>query len=145
IGAVRVVETQESGNPHLHVLLLGQINFIPAEWLRELWEKHYGLGTFVNVKQIENTKGAIRYLLKYLVKNLMRDPYDSIQINQTQALLWADNRRQYAVSKALLYLITKGLTQTAKNSEWICLGAFYFTYIQDLTIWQFLDMVKRRT
>jgi len=37
-GYVRVVEFQENGNPHIHVLLFG-VDFIPVEWMRELWEK----------------------------------------------------------------------------------------------------------
>ncbi|MDT7906377.1 MAG: protein rep [Sulfolobales archaeon] len=43
IGYVRVVEFQKSGNPHLHIMLFG-VDFVPVEWIRELWENHYGFG-----------------------------------------------------------------------------------------------------
>jgi len=58
IGYVRVVEFQKSGNPHLHIMLFG-VDFVPVEWIRELWENHYGLGTQINVKRITNDKGLL--------------------------------------------------------------------------------------
>jgi len=107
VGCARVVELQESGNPHLHIMLFG-VNFIPVEWIQELWEEHYKLGTQINVKRITNEKGAIRYLLKYLLKSFRGNDIETeIKVFRQKALLWAVNSRGWAVSKALVSLILK--------------------------------------
>jgi len=123
-GYARVVETQESGNPHLHVLVYG-VNFIAIEWIRKLWEERYRLGEQINVKKIENDKGAIRYLLKYLLKAFAGSTEDEVQkAFRQKALLWAVNSRGWAVSGNLVCLISNRPIQTGLGSGWIFLGAF---------------------
>jgi len=120
----RVVEFQESGNPHLHVLVFG-VNFIAIEWIRKLWEERYRLGEQINVKKIENEKGAIRYLLKYLLKAFAGNTDDTIaKANRQKALLWALNSRGWAVSGSLISLISNRPIQTNGDSGWLFLGAF---------------------
>jgi len=105
IGYARVVEFQESGNPHLHIMLFG-VDFVPVEWIRELWENHYGLGTQINVKRITNDKGAIRYLLKYLLKSFTGNDIETEnKALKQKALLWAVNSKGWAVSKSLISLM----------------------------------------
>jgi len=142
-GYARVVETQESGNPHLHVLIYG-VNFIAIEWIRKLWEEKYQLGTQINVKKIENDKGAIRYLLKYLLKAFAGSTEDTIAKAFSQkALLWAVNSRGWAVSGNLISLISQRLIQTNPDSGWLFLGAFpieceKFSYFEFL-VWVGFD------
>ena len=143
IGYARVVELQESGNPHLHVLIFGA-DFIAIEWIRKLWEEKYGLGTQINVKKIENEKGAIRYLLKYLLKAFAGNTEDTVQkAFRQKALLWAVNSRGWAVSAALVSLISKRPIQTNPLSGWVFLGAFpieceRFSYFEFL-VWAGFD------
>ena len=142
-GYARVVETQESGNPHLHVLIYG-VNFIAIEWIRKLWEEKYQLGTQINVKKIENDKGAIRYLLKYLLKAFAGNTEDTVQkAFRQKALLWAVNSRGWAVSASLISLISNRPIQTNPLSGWVFLGAFpieceRFSYFEFL-VWVGFD------
>jgi hypothetical protein len=123
-GYVRVVEFQESGNPHLHVLLFG-VDFVPVEWIRELWEERYQLGTQINVKRIDNQKGAIRYIMKYLLKAFKGESSEEVEkANMQKALLWALNSRGWAVSKSLISLISNRLTQTKSSGFWVYLGVY---------------------
>jgi hypothetical protein len=123
-GNVRVIEFQANGNPHVHMLIFG-VDFIPVEWLRELWEDKYQLGTQINVKRIDNPKGAIRYLLKYLLKTFSGESSEEVKkAFRQKALLWALNSRGWAVSKSLFSLISERLTQTNGVSNWVFLGAF---------------------
>jgi hypothetical protein len=123
-GYARVVELQESGNPHLHVLIFGA-DFIAIEWIRKLWEEHYQLGQQINVKKIENDRGAIRYLLKYLLKAFTGKTADEIDRAFIQkAMLWAVNSRGWAVSGSLISLISYRLIQTGGVSDWVFVGAF---------------------
>ena len=142
-GYARVTELQESGNPHLHVLIFG-VDFIAIEWIRKLWEEHYQLGEQINVKKIENDKGAIRYLLKYLLKAFSGNTDDTIEKAFSQkALLWAVNSRGWAVSGSLISLISQRLIQTDSGSGWVFVGAFpiecqKFSYFEFL-VWVGLD------
>jgi hypothetical protein len=36
VGYARVVEFQEAGNPHIRAMIFGDIDFIPADWIRGL-------------------------------------------------------------------------------------------------------------
>jgi hypothetical protein len=120
----RVVEFQESGNPHLHTLVFN-VNFIAIEWIRKLWEEKYQLGTQINVKKIENEKGAIRYLLKYLLKAFVgKTEEESVKAFRQKALLWALNSRGWSVSGSLISLISQRLIQTSGDAGWVFLGAF---------------------
>ena len=143
-GYAKVVELQESGNPHLHVLIFG-VDFVPIEWIRQLWEEEYQLGTQINVKKIVNDKGAIRYLLKYLLKVFSGNGEEGEDKAFLQkALLWAVNSRGWSVSQSLISLIFRGrikfglshifLGKTAetgqsrgdRSSEW----SFHLFYIE---------------
>ena len=123
-GYARVVELQESGNPHLHVLIFGA-DFIAIEWIRKLWEEKYQLGVQIKVKEIQNDKGAIRYLLKYLLKAFAGKTLDEKDRAFGQkALLWAVNSRGWAVSGSLISLISERLIQTNPLSGWVFVGAY---------------------
>ena len=143
IGYARVVELQESGNPHLHVLIFGA-DFVSIEWIRKLWEERYRLGEQINIKKIENDKGAIRYLLKYLLKAFAGNTEDGVQkAFRQKALLWAVNSRGWSVSGSLISLISNRPIQTSGDSGWLFLGAFpaecvKFSYFEFL-VWVGFD------
>jgi hypothetical protein len=105
-GYVRVIENQKSGNPHLHVMCFG-VPYIAVDWIKELWDEHYNAGSIVNIKEIEDCQGAVRYLLKYFTKSFSQaDDSESTTASNIQALLWATGRRQWSVSRSLISLTT---------------------------------------
>lgn len=71
----RVVEPQRDGTPHFHILLVGK-NVIPKKILdtiRHFWSTVYLMG-FVKIrwKPFENRIHAIRYMLKYITKDIKK-------------------------------------------------------------------------
>ena len=68
---IRVVEPQQDGFPHFHVVLVGK-SISKKEILKDienLWRNKYGMG-FVRLNVItESLEHAIRYITKYLSKN----------------------------------------------------------------------------
>lgn len=113
-----VPEFQKSGNPHLHVILAG-CRWIDVDWLRQLWESRYGVGTFVNVERIRNNrKKVINYVLKYLFKGA-DDP-------RHLALLWALNARAFNCSRSIFNSYKTNCDKKGVRSEcqWSFIGVF---------------------
>jgi len=68
---LRVVETHKDGWPHFHVLLVGNAiagREVHAE-ISRLWRDVYGLG-FIKLNEVKNFEHAVRYITKYLTKDL---------------------------------------------------------------------------
>jgi hypothetical protein len=63
---IRVLEFQQNGNPHFHLLI---DRYISWAWLQEAWQA-VGGGLFVNVKFVDVHRIS-RYLSKYLTKELL--------------------------------------------------------------------------
>lgn len=63
---IRVLEFQQNGNPHFHILI---DHFIEWNWIRAAWQA-VGGGRFVNVKFVDVHRVS-RYLSKYLTKELL--------------------------------------------------------------------------
>lgn len=71
---IAVLELQESGNPHLHVLVNG---WFPVRLMRSRWIR-YGGGHNVQVNGITGgAEGVARYVSKYLAKSTPIDPEDA--------------------------------------------------------------------
>jgi len=139
-GYARVVEFQENGNPHLHILIFG-VDFIPEEWIRKLWEEKYQLGTQLKIKRIDNQKGAIRYLIKYLLKAFSgKNSEEAKKADKQKALLWALNSRGWAVSRSLVSLISDRPIQTKSSGFWVYLGA-YPVEVVGLSYFEFLAFI----
>lgn len=119
---IAVIEFQKSGNPHLHILI-GSDVWIDVNWLRNLWENKYKIGTFVNVKFIDkgrvnkvkvdnkSGKSVWDYILKYTVKAISQ-ACEYVQGNSSYeksfshlAYLWALGRRGFRMSRDLVSLI----------------------------------------
>jgi hypothetical protein len=67
LGFIAILELQESGAPHLHVLV---DEFIPHAWISETWER-LGGGKIVDIRRVKNLDGMAWYLGKYLSKDGM--------------------------------------------------------------------------
>jgi hypothetical protein len=63
---IRVLEFQQSGNPHFHLLI---DRFIVQSWLQEAWQA-VGGGRFVRLQWVDIHRVA-RYVSKYLTKELL--------------------------------------------------------------------------
>lgn len=120
-----VLEFQQSGNPHLHVILEG-CRWIDVDWLRQLWESCYGVGTFVNVESVRNNrKKVINYLLKYLFK--AKDNPRHL------ALLWALNARAYNRSHSIFNSSKSNCDKTGDltGCEWFLVGVYPLDVCKD--------------
>ena len=63
---VWVREEQDSGNPHLHVIVS---RYLPWQWVQSAWDR-IGAGSVVDIRKV-NTRKAGHYLAKYLAKDAM--------------------------------------------------------------------------
>lgn len=129
---IRSVEFQESGNPHLHVILLGA-KWVDLIWLRDKWENRYGLGTFVRSEKISNNhRKVIRYITAYLMgykgrELVNRDQFDTSRFVHL-ALLWSTDKRAYAMSHSIF-----NVSKTNSNIRvvlWEYLGVFPLSLCQ---------------
>mgnify|MGYP001626382602 CR=1 FL=1 len=111
-GYIAVLEFQKNGAPHLHVLLNG-IVYVNADWLRNLWNKVYSVGIFVNLKPLFRANYAINYMIKYLTKSL----------NHDRILAWALNARFWSCALSLIHDLDQVRQKIPKpKSGWIYLG-----------------------
>lgn len=62
-----VREEQDSGLPHLHILVS---RYLPQDWLSRRWEE-LGGGEVVDIRQIERVEKAAHYIGKYLTKSAL--------------------------------------------------------------------------
>lgn len=117
-----VLEFQQSGNPHLHIVLEG-CRWVDVEWLRNLWESRYGVGTFVNVERIRgNRKKVVNYVLKYLFKAKDNERHLS--------LLWALNARAFTCSRSIFNNSKTNCDKSGGPSE--CQWSFVGVYPLDI-------------
>jgi len=146
---IQVVEFQQNGSPHLHILIKGDM-WIDVVWLRNLWEKKYGLGTMVRVEFIPRdcSYRAVAYLSKYLKKSLefanqfanlncggdcdfekSSSPFPSTgggvpQWTGTAVICWALGVRSFSVGGILDKYMTNSYQKRA--GEWIFMGCHTF-------------------
>lgn len=119
-----VVEFQNNGMPHYHIMFFG------AKWadvprIRDEYEAHMGKGTFFHVRYVEpewhedkdgklRKTTAIHYMLKYMWKSAGNFTH--------KTLLWALGIRAYNTSRGLLaFIFNKRLNNS--NAKWVYLGA----------------------
>jgi hypothetical protein len=70
-----VREEQDSGLPHLHILVS---RFLPQGWLSRRWEELDG-GEIVDIRRIERVEKAAHYIGKYLTKSALTGMPDGIR------------------------------------------------------------------
>ena len=96
LGIFRVFESTKRGYPHVHLILFyrGSSLFLSENLLSEKW------GSFTKVEAVRKLKGAMGYLLKYLLKSFREDKYIL-----TSAMMWYFRKRSYGISRSLFNLI----------------------------------------
>ena len=111
---IRVLEFQQNGNPHFHILL---DRFISQAWIKQSWQA-VGGGKFVHIKYVDVHRIS-HYLSKYLTKEM---------------LLSAPKRsRRVTVSRGLKLLEkSKAAAETAWRLLRISIWALFDVLIPDL-------------
>jgi hypothetical protein len=67
----RVVERQQDGYPHYHVLMVGR-SVAPKnvlDYIKRMWSEVYGMGFFVKLNLVKSLENSVTYLCKYLTKH----------------------------------------------------------------------------
>jgi hypothetical protein len=139
-GYFKVIEFQHDTHyPHIHAIILLK-NRIEANWLRDIWNKKYGMGIFVNIQKVqsriiikENKEvlrlGAGNYIFKYLTKY----GYEGNRINDNNVMAWATQVRTYSISKSLLYLIScKTNSNSNDKDKWHIIGIYPLIYYDEI-------------
>ncbi len=90
---IRVLEFQQNGNPHFHILI---DRYIPQSWLSAAWS-NIGGGRIVDVRYVD-LHNISRYLSKYLTKQL---------------LLSAPNRSRRVTTSRGIVLLAKPPSETS--------------------------------
>lgn len=89
--ALKVVECQRSGNPHLHVLLEG-CTFLDTSWVETLWK----FGSEFKFERSNGRKRNINYLIKYMSKSVS---WYGAKPQLSTAILWALRARTFSVCR----------------------------------------------
>ena len=132
-----VVEMQENGSPHLHVLLHG-CSYLDYDWVRELWSD---MGIMIKVEYVRSNRGrVVSYILKYASKAISADGVP----NLTSALLWALSARAFSGTSArksrvgVFFLEGKELrTSGYKGQKGILDSAVRLTATETGSVWVF--------
>jgi len=103
----RMLQFQDNGMPHLHVIF-GGIKWL-EEWetLKERWDKKYDIGSHVDVRRIWDRYNAVSYVIRYIKRSYLKDPDKHFMVDITKvecrrwdalALSWALGARVWALS-----------------------------------------------
>lgn len=102
----RIFEASKRNYPHIHAILIfkdkdfpifqhkGRTRVNPKGIFDDFWHSN------VDVEGIRNMDGAIRYIAKYITKDM-----DAMGNTDTLALMWFFRKRSYAISKSFCDLI----------------------------------------
>lgn len=116
---VRVVEKHKNGGwPHFHVLLVGD-GIARKEFLEDienLWRNLYGMG-FVWLKQIKNFTHAIRYITKYLTKDIEPVGFNKRVFTASKGALVPIQKRSWYLKDFKMGIVDKGLQYESTVSE----------------------------
>lgn len=109
------VEFQQSGSPHLHIVLAG-CRWLDADWVRENWH----VGTFVRTDFIhDNRAKVVHYITKYMTKAT-----DGAELPLRHvALLWALNAKAFSTSRRIFNSVLEQMRQN-REIEWFYLGSW---------------------
>jgi hypothetical protein len=94
---IRILELQESGRPHLHILAVLP-EWIDYNKMQELWDKKYGIGVQCRFKSVEQGRevDGLSYVLKYVSKTITN--LEESGDNLYSALLFASNKRLFSIA-----------------------------------------------
>lgn len=86
-------EPHESGIPHIHIMLFGDMKEDNIKRLRDLWINKYEMGNdhafdfSVDKKEVEN---LVNYLMKYMSKTVLTDFQNNEALIRFHSLFWID-------------------------------------------------------
>jgi hypothetical protein len=142
------IEFTKKGIPHLHIIVFNVARLMDADELREIWQKWYGIGTWVRLERIRHMSRAINYMVKYLTKFMSQEAYEAFKnkhpekdvINRFShlALSWALNLRAYSCSRGILdlgkeqFLPNGNGNQEETQGSWIFLGILPWIVAKDI-------------
>lgn len=63
---IKYIPESDSWHPHIHCLVTG--NFLPKEWLSELWLKHSQSSFIVDIRRVYKPEKACEYVARYCVR-----------------------------------------------------------------------------
>lgn len=108
---LKVVEKHKSGYPHIHVLLSGTAiaHKEVKEEIESLWCHRYGMGFVWIVLIKKGFRAGIKYITKYLVKDLSNEPAENYGHIQSMGKY----KRIFTASKGALVKIEK------KKTDWL--------------------------
>ena len=106
---IRVIEAQENGLPHIHIAIMGIKWLMPWKELKDLWDKKYNIGIHVDIREIYERIGVMKYMRKYLTKSLHGDKQSTNRgkFSLSTLICWALNARQFAFGGLLSLLYSK--------------------------------------
>jgi len=95
---IRVIEAQENGLPHIHIAIMGIKWLMPWKELKDLWDKRYNIGVHVDIREIYERVGVMRYMAKYLTKSIgsKKENIPNTKFSLSLLVCWALNARQFA-------------------------------------------------
>ena len=106
------IESQQNGNPHLHIVFLGASRLLDWRKISNLW--HQGF-IFINRT---NGNQKIRYPINYVTKYITKTFCETTDKNLlTQSLSWLFNIRSYSCSRGLVFPL-----KPKSTGEWIANG-----------------------
>ncbi|MEM3795330.1 MAG: hypothetical protein QW429_05590, partial [Thermoprotei archaeon] len=126
---VRVNEWQKNGlGYHVHILFAG-INYLPREWIARTWSKLEQSGWSIHAEKPlrADSVGAIRYLLKYMKKQL-NNGTDSDQFPLSLVVNWALFLRTYSVRRNSFS--SRENNSNSDAPEWEFIGVFPVSFCQ---------------
>lgn len=123
---IRVLELQESGRPHLHILAVLP-EWIDYEKMQDLWDKKYGIGVQCKFKSVDQGKevDGLNYVLKYVSKTITN--LKESEGNVYSALLFASNKRLFSIGDIRTALDRNPLLETHHrlSATWEFEGSVY--------------------
>lgn len=117
ISVIKTVEMQKNGYPHLHILIAG-IGFLPREWLLKTKEMGF---QFFKLEYLNgyDYKGAVNYILKYILKGSTNNNNDAYM---QRVIQWALFIRTYSTSRLSLNTMKNNSNEKTQKIHWFILG-----------------------
>ena len=139
VSVIRTWESTENGYPHIHaILLFHEKKFTVFRWkskfrIREKIEFQKNWHSFVDVCALHSLKKAVRYVIKYITKDLFSE-----KGKLTMALLWVFRKRSFSISRDFQSMVSR-LDSSMHNSNQLSLRGVKLTQI----VWHFMGIFEK--
>ena len=128
----RVIEIGANGMVHIHGIWN---KYIPSTELSKMWLTITKDSFITKVERIKNKKDAIKYLYKYLTKDVAKTDFHidpalfNLDLTNTAALMYENNKRRYCSSRNFFP------KESVKKSDWL---PYYFEECEVKTVENFI-------